>query len=104
MVSFGREISHLGDVYRRYSLGPWIGHNLNLSNEKNFPFRPRVVVHDVGTVVHVESRGRVTCKVLAVAISGKLGCTIRWSHLGGRYLIWVMCIGDTAWARGSDTI
>ena len=33
------------------SLGPWIGHN--------FPLRPRVVVHDVGTVVYVGSWKRL---------------------------------------------
>ena len=58
--------SHLGGRYLIWvmcigdkSLGPWIGHNLNLSNEKNFPLRPRVVVHDVGTVVYVGSRERL---------------------------------------------
>ena len=34
-----------------------IRHSLDLSNEGNFPLLPCVVVHDVSTVVHVESRG-----------------------------------------------
>ena len=34
-----------------------IRHSLGFSNEENFPLLPRVVVHDVSTVVHVQSRG-----------------------------------------------
>ena len=43
-------------------------------------------------------------RVLAVAISGKLGYTFRWYHFGGGYFIYVlMCKGDRAWVRESDT-
>ena len=31
-------------------------------------------------------------RVSIVAISGELGCTFRWCHLGGRYFLFSMCI------------
>ena len=57
IVSFGREIFAQSDVYRKWSLGSVIRHSLGFSNEENFSLLPRVVVHDVSTVVHVESKG-----------------------------------------------
>ena len=43
-------------------------------------------------------------RVLAVAISGKLGYTFGWSLFGGRYFICgLVCMGNRAWVRGSDT-
>ena len=38
-------------------MGSVIRHSLGFSNEENSPLLPRVVVHDVSTVVHVQSRG-----------------------------------------------
>ena len=49
-----------------------IGHNLNLSNERNISLRPRVVVHDVGTV-------------------GYVGSWERFVYLGGRFVSMVQC-------------
>ena len=43
-------------------------------------------------------------RVLALAISGKLGYTFRWSHFDGGYFTYVVCIGNRVWVCGSDTM
>ena len=47
------------DSYGEQGLNSWIVQSLNQSDGKLFSLRSRVVVHDAGTVMCVESRGRL---------------------------------------------
>ena len=79
------------------SLGSWVVQTLNLSNGKLFSPRPRDGVHDVGTVVHVESRVRLVGVRWTRAIREGGAITVRGIGRGNQWQVGVHVQMISSW-------